>query len=248
MSSIRVRQSWFHAALSCLATLGCQSTDSRTKAPEPLRISHSMPNDLPDPAYDVGVGDEILIQTAAGSIRRAKVEQDGTIVADGQSIRVDGLGVAEVAEVLAKRGGPDYRGCRVSVDRFNSQFIFVYDDSSRRAAQAVPYRGRESLTELLRRIDCQTCKTGHRVRVVRPSPDLGSPPRIMAAQFDAQLRDRDPAAPAIFIQPNDYVYLAPDRGKAGSLTSATEATTYRRPREWVRQARLNVSGKDSLGR
>jgi protein involved in polysaccharide export with SLBB domain len=170
-----------------------------------------------DPSYRVATGD-VLDVVAAGKSERVEVRTDGRLkLASGDALRVDNLTPKEIAVDLAERLGDPYRECKVVVAKFNSQFIYVFGDNRKEAPRAIPYQGKESLSDFLKRVGCQHCWRGYRARVVRPNEKVGASPVIVAVKLDAGLRSRDPEQKALTLQPNDHIYLERDAAGPGDL-------------------------------
>jgi protein involved in polysaccharide export with SLBB domain len=203
-------------ALVTLVALGCAGPgvlvpgDKAPVASRPL-LKHS------DPAYRVATGD-VLDVVAGDNSERVEVRTDGRLkLASGEALRVDNMTPRQIASDLAQRLGDPYRDCKVTVAKYNSQFIYVFGDNRKEAPRAVPYQGKESLSDFLKRVGCQHCWRGYRARVVRPNEKVGASPEIVAVKLDAGLKSRDPAQKGLTLQPNDHIYLERDAAGPGDL-------------------------------
>jgi protein involved in polysaccharide export with SLBB domain len=200
-----------------LTSLGCSTPGVLKPRSSPEAASAPKRSDA-DPSYRVAAGDVLEIRRSRLKKETAEVRVDGSLQLAGETIRVDDLTPQEIACRIQERLGDDFRGCKVNVAKFNSQFVYVFGDGREESPRAVPYQGRESLREFMARVGCRECVRGYRARVVRPSQDMGAKPEIIAVKLDSDLQDRDPKSNPIFVQANDYVYLERDgAGPAGVL-------------------------------
>jgi protein involved in polysaccharide export with SLBB domain len=189
-----------------------------------------------DADYRVGAGDVLTIdRVGEKGPEELAVGRDGSIQLTGTDIRVDGMNAQEISTVLRRELGWEYQNCHVEISQPNSQFLQLFVDG--KSAQAIPYRGKETVEEMLTRSDCPSCRRGYRVRVVRPGKAIGQLPEIFAFQIDSELKDRPTGREPVLLEPNDYVYLERDRGRPGELTKMTESRWYQKPGQWARQLR-----------
>lgn len=229
------------ASAGCSATGGSSSPPGMVAAPsrrgERARGPSATAAEVTDPRYAVGVGDRLAIQSVGDAApETVEVEGDGALhFAGGANVRVDGHTTDAIAAQLRRDLGWRYQNCSVRVIEPKSQFIQLFVEGE--PARAIPYRGRETVEDMLERVDCKGCRRGHRVRVVRPSKTIHGVPEIFALQLDRELKDRPTGATPIQLEPNDYVYLEKDNGKPGELTRLTESHWYQRPGQWAKQLR-----------
>lgn len=198
------------------AGLGC-STPGVLKPRVPTESATAPKRGDTDPSYRVASGDVLEIRRSRLKKESAEVRVDGNLQVGGETIRVDNLTPQEIACRIQERLGDDFRGCKVSVSKFNSQFVYVFGDGREESPRAVPFQGRETLREFMARVGCRECFRGYRARVVRPSQDMGAKPEIMAVKLDADLYDRDHKSNPIYVQANDYVYLERDGAGPGGV-------------------------------
>lgn len=194
--------------------------------------SASRPPVKPDPEYRVAAGDTLEIRTPVSKDPIvAEVLPDGRIEIDDQTVvRVDGMTTDEIRIQLASFD-PAIEP-KVAVRAYNSQFMYVFGEKDREEPQAIPYRGKESITELMKRVGCRSCRLGYRVRVVRPGKTIGAVPDVFTVHLDKSMKIRDmntnlnggtqgadsseskeeilQAAAALALEPGDYVYIERD--------------------------------------
>lgn len=219
--------------LCLLAMSGCSSFDPR---PIASRAPQSPPREVTDTDYRVGAGDVLTIDPIGEKgPAQCAVGRDGSIELVGTEIRVDGLSATEISATLRRELGWEFQNCHVAVTEPKSQFVHLFIESQ--PPQAIAYRGKETVEDLLARSDCKSCRRGYRVRVVRPGTSIGELPEIFAIQLDAELKDRPTGREPVLLEPNDYVYLERDRGRPGELTKLTESRWYQKPGQWARQLR-----------
>jgi hypothetical protein len=197
--------------------------------PKPLqRSSAAKFTPSEDPGYRVGAGDLLTFRRAgAAETVSAAIGVDGSVRLPGSgAVRIDGLTIAEISDALLEELGPDFADCRVAVQDCRSQVLHVFGMDAGEGSRPVPYRGRETVQQLLDRIDCRRCQRGYRVRVVRPGDSLNQEPKIFAVQLNDRLTSRNPEEPPVHLKAGDYVYIERDVGKPGFLTSITAGRLY----------------------
>lgn len=244
-------------AAGIVAFSGCASSPARNldaaqAAGKPIHTATA------DPDYLVGAGDVLLVQRDSRQPpERVVVRADGKIqFALGDPIHVDGLTSRQIAQALRSELGGEYRGCSVKIAECRSQVVHVFGTDAGDGAKEVPYTGKETVDELLRRIGCGDCQRGYRVRVVRRGSDVDDETQIFAVQTDRNQYLRHPFARPVYLEPNDFVYVERDVGKPGALTRMTETPWYRKPFQWFRRsesqdpvgpASSHVNGRETRG-
>ena len=245
--AMRVRR-WgiFVVLVGLSGSPGCRTTDSGGANVAPAMLG--MAPARPDPSYRVGVGDEVRIGVADDDRwRRASVGPDGRLeLADRASIHVDGLTIREIGSRLESEIGAEFRDCQVAIERCNSRFIHVFGDEE--GCRTAPYRGAETLVEFLGRIDCDRCRRGYRVRVVRAGRTIGEAPRVFSARLDENLVERDSSGAPIVLEPDDYVYVHKDVGASRELTRRPGRVGRRNPIEWLARLRDRSRGAVQVAR
>ncbi|MFO0945340.1 MAG: polysaccharide biosynthesis/export family protein [Planctomycetota bacterium] len=217
-----------------LISCGCVSTATVAKSVNLPAQKEETVADVTDPDYRVGTGDQLTIRKLGDDTPQPiAVEGDGCIHLANATLRVDGLTTGEIATSLRQEFGWEFQNCSVRVEDANSQVVHLFVPGE--PVQAIPYRGKETVEDLLARSDCASCRRGYRVRVVRPGKTIHAVPEIFAFQLDAELKDRPSGAEPVVLQPNDYVYLEKDKGKPGELTRMTESKWYQKPGQWARE-------------
>jgi protein involved in polysaccharide export with SLBB domain len=139
------------------------------------------------------------------------VGPDGRLPADrGAGVRVDGQTPAEAARHVADRLGVDPAGVRVRVTGFNSQRVYVHGEVAG-LQRAVPYRGPETVVDLLQRMGGITpgAAPGD-IQVVRARIADGRPPEVFHVDLEAILRRGDQAT-NVRLEPFDQVYVGQSR-------------------------------------
>jgi hypothetical protein len=124
---------------------------------------------------------------------------------------------AELEAELAERWP-----ARVVVTGYRSQSILVAGLHDEKPPRPHHYCGPETISQFLKRVGCPDCQTGYRVRVVRPSPDVGGEPEIFAEEMDPQGKRRGADRPPLRLQAGDYVYVDRNFGRKGPLTLMTD--------------------------
>lgn len=230
-----------------LICCGCVSPTPLAKSSSSsIRQDHELAK-VSDPDYRVGTGDKLALRKLGEEQpHTVVVEGDGRIRLTNSTLRVDGMTTGEIAASLRREFGWEFQNCSVRVADANSQVVHLFVPGE--PAQAIPYRGKETVEELLARSDCASCRRGYRVRVVRPGKTLQAAPEIFALQLDAELRDRPTGVEPVLLQPNDYVYLEKDVGKPGELTRMTESRWYQKPGQWARELRRSRTDESAARR
>jgi len=197
-------------SMTCaMASTGC-STPGVLKPRQSPEVASAPNRGEVDPSYRVAAGDTIEVRRRGAKSLSAEVRTDGCLQLAGASIRVDDLTPEEISCRIRERLGDEYRDCKVSVAKYNSQYVYLHGDGREESSRAVPYQGRETLREFIKRVGCRECVRGYRARVVRPSPDMGGKPDIIAVKLDAELQDRDRNAEPVYLKANDNVYVERD--------------------------------------
>lgn len=184
--------------------------------------SASRPPARPDPSYRVAAGDLLEIETSQSKAPLvAEVQPDGRIeIGNAADLRVDGMTTDEISVQLASYN-PDLDP-KVKVREYNSQFLYVFGEKDREEPQALPYRGKESVVDLMHRVGCRSCRLGYRVRVVRPAATIGAVPDVYTLRLDPAMKIRTGDAEAnlptggLSLEPGDYVYIERDMAETNS--------------------------------
>ncbi|MGL5094271.1 MAG: polysaccharide biosynthesis/export family protein, partial [Planctomycetia bacterium] len=149
-------------------TAGCAGSQTRAQPLPYRRALVPLIQPAVDVDYRLAAGD--ALQIAAPSLQESEtivVETDGCLhLTGGRKVRVTGLTADETAEKLARLDAAYAQG-RVTVADFAGQFLYCFGVGADHSDQAVPYRGRETIEQLLARIGIPPSRRGWRLRVVR---------------------------------------------------------------------------------
>lgn len=142
---------------------------------------------------------------------RAAVEVDGcaTLGALGRP-RVQGQSVAQITRLIADEGELPAEDVTVRVAAYNSQKVYLFGQVNN-LQRALPYRGPETVLELLQRGGGITARAApDDVWVVRPHVAEGTRPEVFHIELRAIVLDRDPRT-NLRLQPFDQVYVGETR-------------------------------------
>jgi protein involved in polysaccharide export with SLBB domain len=157
---------------------------------------------------------DVLVVRAAGRPEwsgQRRVGPDGRIALDDAvSVRVDGLAAPEVARCLAELAGLPLEAVAVRVAEFNSRQLFLFGEVSGQE-RAVPYRGPETVLDLLQRVGGITpgAAPGD-IQVIRPHVADGKRPEIFHVDLAAILLQHDQQT-NLLLEPFDQVYVGQTR-------------------------------------
>lgn len=226
----------FVCALSVATAAGC-STESgaRIVAWKKPTSGETAPPKVADLGYQVGVGDQILIRTPDNkSGELAEVQGDGAVhLAQHAAVRVDGCTTVEIAQRLVAEADFDRR-TDVGVQKYNSQFVHLYGLDETDKSKSIPYRGKETLSELINRVGCKQCRRGVIVKLIRPGTTLGATPDVYTLRLDEDFNSRE-SSRNLEVQPNDYVYIEKDHGQPATVAEAKQRRAAG-PFRWFRPA------------
>jgi protein involved in polysaccharide export with SLBB domain len=139
------------------------------------------------------------------------IEADGRVdLGDAGRPRVDGETVPEIVRTLASVVGISPQSVRVTVAEYNSQFLYLYG-SAAGLERAVPYRGPETIVELLQRVGgLGAAATPRDIKVVRPHVADGKTPEVFTVDLAAILLHNDPST-NIQLEPFDQIHIGQSR-------------------------------------
>jgi protein involved in polysaccharide export with SLBB domain len=143
--------------------------------------------------------------------RPCPVGPDGRIAPGGcEPLRIDGLSAAQVAGAVAHSLGVPAARVRVRVDAYNSRQLYLVGELPG-LPRAVPYRGPETVLDLLQRIGGITPNGApDDIRVVRTHVADGRPPEVFHVNLQAILLEHDQQT-NILLEPFDQVHLGERR-------------------------------------
>jgi protein involved in polysaccharide export with SLBB domain len=141
---------------------------------------------------------------------RQAVPPDGRIDVAGQSLRVDGSSVSEIAELMAGVASIPPAQIQVHVVEFNSQQIYLFGECAGHQ-RPVPYQGPETVLHLLQRTGgIAPGAAANDVHVVRPHLAEGRPPETFLVDLPAIVRNHDQST-NVLLEPFDEVYIGETR-------------------------------------
>lgn len=221
------------AAVAVVAIVGCRNAPSRWRAFKPPAIAHSAATRI-EP-YRVGVGDVLrLVPDGTKEPILVTVDVDGYIRAkELPPFDVDGRTLPEIESLVAF-----VRPMRVEVETYASQVIHVSGVLEKGAPAAVPYRGPETVQELIARVGCKDCVQGYRVRVVRPGGEVSREPEIFSMEFNERGDNRNTLEPPLTLCAGDFVYVEKNLGRKGPMTLLTDQRFRARPTNWIKKIRF----------
>ncbi len=188
---------------------GCATARPRLAVPESPRPGTTSPAATP---YSIACPDVLDVSVAGRPdlTGRVAVEPDGAIgLGDLGRLPAEGLTTAELAGRVAAAAGVSRAGVRVRVAEFNSRQVFLFGPVSG-PERAVPYRGPETVTELLQRTGGLTRAAEiDEIHVVRANVAVGRRPEVFPVDLGA-IRRGD-ARTDVPLQPYDQIYVGETR-------------------------------------
>jgi protein involved in polysaccharide export with SLBB domain len=203
---------WLLGPLLALA-LGCAG--SRPSLEQALHADRTPTAHQSDvlPRYRVHCPDVLELQVAGAAdwSGRQPVAADGRIsLGDGSRLRVDGQTPPEIAAAVAAQAGTSAGEVRVRVAEFNSQQVYLFGEVTGQQ-RPLPYRGPESVLDLLRRAGGITPGAAPAdVQVVRAHVAEGKTPEIFRVDLPAILLRHDQHT-NVLLEPFDQVYVGQTR-------------------------------------
>jgi protein involved in polysaccharide export with SLBB domain len=137
----------------------------------------------------------------------AAVDVDGTLPVDYLARpRVEGRSVDEIGRIVAARLGVPERAVLADVSEYRSKRVYVFGQV-KDAPQAIPYRGPETVLELLQRVGGITpgAEPGE-VFVIRPNIAEGKRPEVYHVDLRAIVLQKDQST-NLRLQPFDQVHV-----------------------------------------
>jgi polysaccharide biosynthesis/export protein len=199
--------------LSLVSTSGCVTSNPH--------VDRSLMADRGAAARNAGVAERYLIgcpdMLEVGVVgrpersRRCLVGPDGRIdLGDLGRPRVEGRTVPEVARHLGEALGVPAEQVEVHVAEFNSQFLYLFGEVNG-LQRAVPYRGQETVLDLLQRVGGITPGAAPgEVYVVRSRVSDGQRPEVFHVDLRAIVMNHDQKT-NVRLQPFDQVYVGATR-------------------------------------
>ena len=170
-------------------------------------------HDHPAEAYTLACPDvvDVVVDKHPDLSGRREIGPDGRIdLVSAGRMRVEGQTVTEVSHSLADALGVVPAGVHVQVAEYASQQIYLIGEVEG-LQRAVPYRGPETVLELLRRVGGITPGAApDEVYVVRSHVADGQAPEVFRVDLKAILFRRD-ARTNVYLQPLDQVFVGETR-------------------------------------
>ncbi len=215
MGSGRGRSLCWAGLLAFLLGLPAGCVTSRTRVEQAVLAGRPPPAHLAEiaNAYHAHCPDVLRVDIAdaphySGAQR---IGPDGRIhLGDACRPRVDGETAAEIVRTVAQSVGVSPEHVHVQVAEYNSQYLYLIGpvDGLQRA---VPYRGPETVLDLLRRVDGVTPATAVRdVKIIRPHIADGKTPEVFHIDLAAIVLRNDPETNVI-LEPYDQVHIGQSR-------------------------------------
>lgn len=144
-----------------------------------------------------------------GGARRIGV--DGRIdLGDAGKPQVDGQTTEEIVRTVAETVGVSPEHVRVTVANYDSQYLYLYGQTEG-MQRAVPYRGPETVLELLQRLGgLRAGTTQHEIQVIRPHVADGKTPEVFTVHLDAIVLRNDPETNVV-LEPFDQIHIGQSR-------------------------------------
>jgi len=150
---------------------------------------------------------ELLIPQRPEFNGRYEIGIDGRInLGDYGNPRIEGRTPAEVAKVLAAETGVGAEGIQLRIVEFRSQHVLLFGEVNGRQRR-VPYRGQETVLDLLQRVGGITPGAEPTdVYVVRPHVSDNRRPEVFHVDLQAIVMKHDDKT-NLRVLPNDQVYV-----------------------------------------
>jgi protein involved in polysaccharide export with SLBB domain len=139
-----------------------------------------------------------------------KVALDGRIELAAHRVEVEGRVAGRIAALVAREVGAPEADVRVSVQDYNSQRLYLFGEVAAKY-QTLPYRGPETVIDLLRRVGGGTKGAALAdVRVVRSHVADGLPPEVFHVDLEAILIKKD-LQTNVRLEPSDHIHIGQSR-------------------------------------
>ena len=127
-----------------------------------------------------------------------------------EAVPLQGITAREAAIRLANAAGVPQQTVRVAVAEHKSRLIFVFGPATKEE-RAIPYRGPETVANLLRAQGVLTDDARFDdVHVIRPHVAAGARPEVFSIDLESILLKGDESSNVI-LQPFDQIYVGPTR-------------------------------------
>jgi len=161
--------------------------------------------------YQICCPDVVEVSVAGRSLGPRRVGPDGRIdLGPLGQLRAEGNTIPQVERAVAAATGVPPSGARVRIAEFNSQQVYVFGEVNG-LQRAVPYRGQETVVELLRRAGgLAEGAEPEDVCIVRANVASGGRPEVFPVQLQDILSGKD-SKTNLKVQPFDHVYIGETR-------------------------------------
>jgi protein involved in polysaccharide export with SLBB domain len=162
--------------------------------------------------YRVHCADVLRVEVrgAPESSGVCKVALDGRIALAEHRVEVEGRPTGRIAALVAREVGAREADVVVSVKEYNSQRLYLFGEIAAKY-QTLPYRGPETVVDLLRRVGGGTQGAALAdVRVVRSHVADGLPPEVFHVDLEAILVKND-LQTNIRLEPSDHIHIGQSR-------------------------------------
>lgn len=163
--------------------------------------------------YLVGSPDvlEVTVRGRDDWCGQRRVLPDGRIaLSPDDLLRVEGMTVIEAGRKIADRAGLPYRSVSVAVAQYNSQHVYLFGEFSERH-RVVPYRGPETVVDLLQRIGgISPGASPGAIQIVRSHVADGGQPEVFDVDLEAIVLKKDQST-NVRLQAFDQVYIGRSR-------------------------------------
>ena len=199
---------WGRACAASLLTLlaGCASKLDRA-----LLADHNPAAHLADPQGEYCLHCPDVVEIALpGWSGEQTIGPDGRVRPGGIAVRVDGLTPADACRHIAAQFGVDASRVHIRITGFNSQQLYVHSDVAD-LQKAVPYRGPETVVDLLQRTGGigKGAAPGD-IQVVRARVADGHPPEVFHVDLEAIVVRGDQSS-NLQLEPFDQIYVGQTR-------------------------------------
>ena len=199
-------------AIGCLLFAGCAGDKGQlSKALLADRQPGAHARDL-ETHYHVHCSDVLRVEVRGRPAQggTCTVALDGRIALADHPIEVEGRSTQQIASLVAREVGTKEADVRVSVQEYNSQQLYLFGEIADKH-QIVPYRGPETILDLLQRVGGGTQGAALAdVRIVRPHVADGLPPEVFHVDLNAILVKKDLQS-NIRLEPADHIHIGQNR-------------------------------------
>jgi len=199
--------------LALAATCGCLNHRQHVKDNLMSDLHSHTRNEGVTNCYRVGCPDVLRLEVAGqpNFTGNFPIEPDGRIeLADYGAVRVEGRPTTEIAQLVAEQLGAPQESVKVEVAEYNSEYLLLFGQVFG-WQRAVPYRGQETVLDVLQRVGGITpAASPESVYVVRSHVIDGQRPEVFHVDLDAIVMKKDYRS-NIRVQPYDQIYVGETR-------------------------------------